>query len=97
MVFSPGSGSKSGSGPSGSSADRSRFHSCSSELDRGLPADLLAPHLVGQFLGFGVGAGQHERGGGQDEQLVRAAAVAGQAALDVGVERLAVVERGCAG
>ena len=63
------------------------------ELDRGLPADLLQPDLVGEFLRLGVGVAEHERGGRQDQQLVVGTAVPGQPALDVGVERLPVVER----
>jgi hypothetical protein len=63
------------------------------EGDRGRPADLLAAHLTGQLPGLGVGVAEHERRGREDQQLVAAAAVPGQAALHVGVERLAVFQR----
>jgi hypothetical protein len=67
------------------------------EPDRGLPADLLPPYLVGQFGGVRVRTGQHERRGRQDQQLLRGTAVAGQPALHVGVERLPVRQRAVPG
>jgi hypothetical protein len=63
------------------------------ELDRGLPADLLKTHLPGQLSGVGVGVAEDEGRGRQDQQLVWRPAVLGQAALDVGVERLAFGQR----
>ena len=56
------------------------------ELDRGLAADLLAPDHVGLLVGVGVGVAEHERRRRQDLQVVGAAAVPGEPALDVGVE-----------
>ena len=64
------------------------------ELDRRLPADLLQPHLVGQFLGLGVGVAEDEGGGGKDQELVGRTSVAGQPTLHVGVELPAGLEGG---
>lgn len=58
------------------------------EFDRRLRGHLGEPHLVGDLVGLGVGVADDERRGRQDEQLVAASPVAGEAALDVGVERL---------
>ena len=62
------------------------------ELDRGLPADLLAADLAGDLLSLGVGVAEHEGGRRQDQQLVVGAAVPGQPPLDVGVEGLALLQ-----
>ncbi|GDY67505.1 hypothetical protein SAV14893_068980 [Streptomyces avermitilis] len=61
-------------------------------LDRGGAADLLAAYLAGQLPGLGVRVAEDEGRGGQDQQLVVGTAVPGQAALDVRVERLALLE-----
>lgn len=65
-------------------------------FDRGGAADLLAAHLAGHLLRLGVRVTEDEGRGGQDQQLVVGAAVAGEAALDVRVERLAFLEH-CTG
>ena len=59
------------------------------ELDRGLAADLLAADDVGLLARVGVGVAEHERRRRQDLEVVAAATVPGEAALDVGVERAA--------
>ncbi len=61
-------------------------------LDGRGTADLLAAHLLGEVLGLGVGVAEHEGRGREDEQLVRPAAVLGEAGLDIGVEGLALGE-----
>ena len=75
MVFSPTTGSTVGSGPSGSWSDRSRFHSCSRNLIAVCGGDLRQAHVVGDVGGLGVGVAEDERRGGQDQQVVVAAAV----------------------
>ncbi|GAA3209229.1 hypothetical protein GCM10020256_06370 [Streptomyces thermocoprophilus] len=57
--------------------------------DGGGAADLLPADLPGEFLRLGVGVGEGEGRGGQDPQVLGAAAVAGQAGFDVPVEGLA--------
>jgi hypothetical protein len=47
------------------------FHSCSRNLIAVCGADLLAADLVGDLGRLGVGVAEHERGRGQDQQLVR--------------------------
>ena len=60
------------------------------QQDGRLRAHLLAPDHVGLLGGVGRVVAQHVRHRRQDLQLVGAAAVAGQAALGVGVEALCV-------
>ena len=52
---------------------------------------------MGDVGGLGVGVAEDERRGGQDQQLLVAAPVLGQPALDVGVERLALLQRAVPG
>ena len=56
------------------------------QLDGGCTTHLLLPDVAGLLLRLGIGRPEHEGGRRQDDQLVGAAPVAGQAPLDVGVE-----------
>ena len=62
------------------------------ELDRRLPADLLAPDDRCVLLGLGLGVTEDEGGGRQYQQFVMSPTVFRQPALDVGEERLAGVQ-----
>ena len=94
MVCSPDdAGRCRAAGRRGRSADRSRFHSCSRNLIAVCPLTCWRRTSCGLLLRLGVGVAEHERRRGQDQQLVAAAAVPGEPALDVGVERLARLER----
>src|ERR1700722_3402699 len=58
------------------------------KLDRGLRRHLRQPNLARNLLGLGVGVADHECRCRQDEQLVTAAPIAGETALDVFVKLL---------
>ena len=64
------------------------------QQDRRLRADLLAADGVGLLGGVLGRVAEHERGRREDLQLVGRAPVVGQAALDVGEERLPVGQPG---
>ncbi len=67
------------------------------ELDRGLRRHLGQAHLVGELGRLGVGVAEHERGRGQDQQLVAGPAELRQPALHVGVEGLPGLQRAVPG
>ena len=52
---------------------------------------------MGELGRLGVGVAEHERGRGQDQELVPGPAEPGQAALDVGVEGLPGLQGGVPG
>ena len=84
------SGRSSGSGPSGSWSDRSRFQSCSRNLIAVCAADLLPADLVGQSPRASASVSPSTNvAAGRISSWSWRAAVRGEAALDVGVERLA--------
>ncbi len=63
------------------------------EFDRRLRRHLRQAHVVGDVGRLGIRVTEHERRGGQDEQLVVAPPVGREATLDVGVEGLARLQR----
>ena len=72
MVFSPTSGSTSGSGPSGSLSLRSRFHSCSANLMAVWPLTCCRRTCARVLLRLLLGVTEDEGGGRQYQQLVAA-------------------------
>ena len=97
MVFSPTIGSTVGSGPSGSWSDRSRFQSCSRNLIA-VCGDTCARRTSWAMSAASASVSPSTNvAAGQDEQVVGPASVRGEATLDVGVERLALLQRAVPG
>jgi hypothetical protein len=69
IVFSPGSGSISGSGPSASYAAQLAVPDLLQEPDRRLPADLLMPDDVGPLTGVLLGVAEDETHRGHDLEV----------------------------
>ena len=85
-------------GRPGRTSDRSRFQSCSRNLIAVCAADLLAADLVRRVSAASASVSPRTNvAAGRIMQVVVAAAVLGQPALDVGVERLARLQRAVPG